>query len=174
MGTKGVAATAAWVCQVSKGLREVHSTGCWWGIGILPPITFARLLSLKEKKVTNLQYRLQKHWSFSQINLFLLYDLKHWHSIRVSHPNPASLTLTQGMWVREKTSLAPDLLFDCLHVNVLDYPKIWFVLQPMTNCECNGTWLQCQDSQCDPKESFYNNNVLFACSVILHDESQDL
>ena len=113
MGTKGVATNAAWVCQVSKGLREVHFTGCWWGIGILPSITFARLLSLKEKKVTNLQYRLQKNWSFSQINLFLLYDLKHWHSIRVSHPNPTNLTLTQGIWVREKTSLAPDLLFDC-------------------------------------------------------------
>ena len=70
MGTKGVAATAAWVCQVSKGLREVHSTGCWWGIGILPSITFARLLSLKEKKGTNLQYRLHNSQSFSQINLF--------------------------------------------------------------------------------------------------------
>ena len=164
MGTKGVAATAAWVCQISKGLREVHSIGCWWGIGILPAITFARLLSLKE---------MQKNQSFSQINLFF-YDLKHWHSIRVSHANPASLTLTQGMWVRKKTSLASDLLFDCLQVNVLDYPKIWFVLQSMTNCECNGLDCRCQDLQCDPEESFCNNNVLFACSVILHDKSQDL
>ena len=135
MGTKGVAATAAWVCQVSKGLREVHSTGCWWGIGILPSITFARLLSLKEKG----QLRPQNSQAFSQ-NLFFQKRSTGIASESHTHKSCNPLIHTGHVREREKNSLAPDLLFDCSHV--LDYPKIRTVLKSMTNCEWNGTWLQ--------------------------------
>lgn len=100
--------------KLARGWERSTLLGVGGGLGFFHPLHLQDSSAWKKTKVTNLQYRLQNSQSFSQINLFF----KMWSTSIASeftHTNPASLPLTQDMWVTEKKSHSRPfvLLFAC-------------------------------------------------------------
>ena len=157
--------------KLARGWERSTLLGVGGGLGFFHPLHLQDSSAWKKRKWLTYSIDSKKIGLFLKL-IFFFYMI--WNTGIASEFHTQILQASHSLRACEWEKKLASLQTFCLTVNVLDYPKIWFVLQSMTNCEWNGTWLQCQDLQCDLKESFCNNNVLFACNVILHDESQNL
>ena len=126
--------------KLARGWERSTLLGVGGGLGFFHPLHLQDSSAWKKRKW--LTYSIDS----KKIGLFLksIFFFTIWSTSIASEFHmqilQASPSLRACEWEKKLASLQT-FCFDCLHVNVLDYPKIWFVLQSMTNCECNGTWL---------------------------------